>query len=88
MPFPHSRHLRQASLPTDSGQEPKIPTQVIYAENTVKMSRETVDVIGQLNSQIAMVQIPGATHFFPITHQKDTAIAIADFANAVQRRHA
>ena len=66
----------------------KIPTQVIYAENTVKMSRETVDVIGQLNSQIAMVQIPGATHFFPITHPKDTAIAIADFANAVQRRHA
>ena len=63
----------------------KMPVQVIYAENTVKMSKETVDVIEQWNTQIAMVQIPGATHFFPITHPKDTAKAIADFAVAAQR---
>jgi pimeloyl-ACP methyl ester carboxylesterase len=58
----------------------EMPVQVIYAEKTVKMSKETVDVIGQLNSRAGMFQIPGATHFFPITHPKDTARAIADFS--------
>jgi pimeloyl-ACP methyl ester carboxylesterase len=62
----------------------KMPVQVIYAENTVKMSKETVDVIGHWNSRIAMIQIPGATHFFPITHPKDTAKAIVDFAVAAE----
>jgi pimeloyl-ACP methyl ester carboxylesterase len=57
----------------------KMPVQVIYAENTVKMSRETVDVLGQWSSRITTVQIPGATHFFPLTRPKDTASAIADF---------
>jgi pimeloyl-ACP methyl ester carboxylesterase len=56
-----------------------MPVQVIYAQNTVKMSRETVDVLGQWNGRIAMVEIPGATHFFPMTHPKETAVAIADF---------
>ena len=64
----------------------KMPVQVIYAENTVKMSKETVDVMGRWNSQITMIQIPGATHFFPITHPKDTAKVIADFAVAAERR--
>src|SRR5688572_14609367 len=58
----------------------KMPVQVIYAENTVTMSKETVDVMGRWSSQIAMIQIPGATHSFPLTHPKDTATAIADFA--------
>jgi pimeloyl-ACP methyl ester carboxylesterase len=58
----------------------KMPVQVIYAEKTGKMSKETVEVLGQWDSRIAMVQIPGATHFFPITHPKETATAIADFA--------
>jgi pimeloyl-ACP methyl ester carboxylesterase len=58
----------------------KLPVQVIYGEKTVKMSQETIDVIRQLNSQAAMVQIPGATHFFPVTHPKIVAKAIADFS--------
>jgi pimeloyl-ACP methyl ester carboxylesterase len=57
-----------------------MPVQVICAEHTVKMSKETVDVLGQWDSRIAMVQIPGATHFFPLTHPKETARAIGDFA--------
>jgi pimeloyl-ACP methyl ester carboxylesterase len=57
-----------------------MPIQVIYAEKTVKMSKETVEVLRQWDSRIAMVQIPGATHFFPVTHPKETAKAIADFA--------
>ena len=58
----------------------KMPVQVIYAEKTVQMSKETVEVIGQLNGEAAMVQIPGATHFFPVTHPKVVAKAIADFS--------
>jgi hypothetical protein len=54
-------------------------TQVIYAEHTVKMSKETVDVLGLWDSGMTMVQIPGATHFFPITHPNETAKAIVDF---------
>jgi len=61
-----------------------MPVQVIYAENTVKMSKETVDVMGHWNSQIPMIQIPGATHFFPLTHPKETAKAIADFVVAAE----
>jgi pimeloyl-ACP methyl ester carboxylesterase len=57
----------------------KMPVQVIYAEKTATMSKESVDVLGQWNSRIAFVQIPGATHFFPITHPRETAHAIADF---------
>lgn len=64
----------------------KMPVQVIYAENTVKMSKEAVEVMGQCDNRIEMIQIPGATHFFPLTHPKDTAEAIADFAVAAERR--
>jgi pimeloyl-ACP methyl ester carboxylesterase len=56
-----------------------MPVQVIYAENTVKMSQESIDVLLQWNSRIAGVRIPGATHFFPMTHRKETADAIAGF---------
>ncbi len=55
------------------------PVQVIYAENTVKMSQESVDVLRRWNGRIAGVRIPGATHFFPMTHRKETADAIAGF---------
>jgi pimeloyl-ACP methyl ester carboxylesterase len=55
-----------------------MPVQVLYAQQTVKMSMESVDVLRTWNDRIAMVQIPGATHFFPLTHPKETAAAIGE----------
>ena len=46
----------------------KMPVQVIYAEKTVEMSKETVEVIGQLNGEAAMVQIPGKLRTFSPSH--------------------
>jgi pimeloyl-ACP methyl ester carboxylesterase len=57
----------------------EMPMQVIYGENTVKMSQESVDVLRQWNGRITGVRIPGATHFFPMTHRKETADAITSF---------
>jgi pimeloyl-ACP methyl ester carboxylesterase len=57
----------------------EMPVQVIHAENTVKMSQESVDVLCQWDGRITRVRIPGATHFFPVTHAKETADAIAGF---------
>jgi pimeloyl-ACP methyl ester carboxylesterase len=62
----------------------RMPVQVIHAENTVKMSQESVDVLRQWDGRISCVRIPGATHFFPVTHAKETADAIAGFCS----RHA
>jgi pimeloyl-ACP methyl ester carboxylesterase len=58
----------------------KMPIQVIFSEKAVKMSMETVDVLKQLQSRTALVKIPGATHFFPVTHPRVVAQAIASLA--------
>jgi pimeloyl-ACP methyl ester carboxylesterase len=67
------------SFGREAVQSLQMPVQVIYAENTVKMSQESVDVLLRWNGRIAGVRIPGATHFFPMTHRKETADAIAGF---------